>query len=84
MPLPGYAIGSDSTLHTITLTHHSGMKNLCDTFKLEENALFEEYVYGWGEGKERGRGGEGMERGREERRRWWGGEKERGKSIQSN
>ena len=41
MPLPGYAIGSDSKRLTITLTHHSGIKN---TFRLDNLETFEKYV----------------------------------------
>ena len=44
MPLPGYAVGSDKKQYTITLNHHSGMKNLCDTFKVDDETAFEKYV----------------------------------------
>ena len=44
MPLPGYAIGSDASQHTITLNHHSGMKNLCETFRVDDEVAFERYV----------------------------------------
>ena len=44
MPLPGYAIGSDASQHTITLNHHSGMKNLCETFRVDDEVAFERCV----------------------------------------
>ena len=63
MPLPGYAIGSDASQHTITLNHHSGMKNLCETFRVDDEVAFERCVVVGGresEGrrKEEGRRGE--------------------------
>ena len=55
-------MGSDSNQRTITLNHHSGIKSLCETFKLEDQPTFEKYVEwkgGRGERKGgRGRGGE--------------------------
>ncbi len=44
MPLLGYAVGSDKKQCTITLNHHSGKKNLCDTFKVDDQTEFEKYV----------------------------------------
>ena len=44
MPLLGYAIGSDPANRTITLNHHSKMKNLCDTFRVDDQVAFEKYV----------------------------------------
>ncbi len=43
MPLLGYAVGSDPAQRTITLNHHSKMKNLCDTFKVDDATAFDKY-----------------------------------------